>query len=233
MRRFLVLCLLFASAVLVLVVPSSAFCMGEFSPAMAKFGFLHEEQSRFLPGDYYFGKGNDYWQRGDTAIAIQQWTIAAGWAQKEAQYNLGLAYLKGGAILADRPRGLAWLALAAERKDARFSESLAAAWDEASPDEHDQANRIWRELRVRYADAFALPIARRRFDRELAEITGSRVGMPGHVSIITAHGAYEGSLLKKAMNAAAQSSFGREPRASVDVGPVQGVDEEAKPAGQR
>ena len=77
------------------------------------------------------------------------------------------------------------LALAAERKDEAFVTSLAAAWDEATENEHAEANAIWRELREHYADAVALPKAQRRYRQEVAQITGSRVGMPGHVSIWT------------------------------------------------
>lgn len=95
-------------------------------------GFLHEQESRFLPGAYYFTKGNEYLHRGDTAEAIRLWQISAGWAMKEAQYNLGIAFFKGEGVPQDRPLGLAWLALAAERKDPAFEESLAAAWDEAT-----------------------------------------------------------------------------------------------------
>jgi len=193
-------------------------------------GFLHEGESRFLPGVYYFEKGNEYFRRGRAEAAIEMWTISAGWAMKDAQYNLGIAYFKGEGIAADRPRGLAWLALAAERKDPAFSESLAAAWGESSPEEHARANAIWRELRARHADAIALPRAQRRFDLEMAQLTGSRVGAPGHASVWTPEGTFDGASLRKRLNAQADVAFGRVPRGRVDVGPLQALDAPAPEA---
>ena len=187
-------------------------------------GYLHEDESRFLPGAYYFRKGNEYLHRGDAAEATRLWRISAGWAMKDAQYNLGIAYFKGEGIAQDRPLGLAWLALAAERKDPLFSESLSAAWNESSVDERARANAIWRDLRKRYADEVALPVAKRRFDLEMAQITGSRVGMPGHVMVWTPEGTLDGAVLKKRMRDAAELNFGRIPRGDVDVGPLQPID---------
>jgi len=194
-------------------------------------GALHEEDSRFLPGRYYFRKGNEYRARGESAMAIDLWTRAAGWAMKDAQYNLGITYFKGEGARADRPRGLAWLALAAERKDAAFSESLAAAWDESTPAEREQANAIWLRLREHYADAVALPMARRRFDAEMAQITGSRVGMPGHARILAQGGDLDAASYKKQLDQAASVDFGRLPRGRVDIGPVETLaDPVAQPA---
>src|SRR6185312_159741 len=85
---------------------------------------LNEEEARFTPGLYYFHKGCDYYGRGDHEAAMHAWQVAAGWAMKDAQYDLGIAYFRGRGVAIDRPRGLAWLALAAERKDEAFVTSL-------------------------------------------------------------------------------------------------------------
>jgi hypothetical protein len=187
---------------------------------------LNEEEARFTPGLYYFHKGCDYYGRGDHAAAIHAWQVAAGWAMKDAQYDLGIAYYRGRGIEVDRPRGLAWLALAAERKDEVFVTSLAAAWDEATEAEHAQANAIWRELRKRYADAVALPKAENRYRQEVAQITGSRVGMPGHVSIWTRSlGRVDVAWFKTEMQERADRNFGKLPVGRVDIGPLQPVVE--------
>ncbi len=198
---------------------------GRFSEIVNQGAHLNEEASRFLPGAYFYRKGNDRLQRGDAAEAVRLWRISAGWAMKDAQYNLGIAYFKGEVVTADRPLGLAWLALAAERKDPLFSRSLAAAWDESSADEQVRANTLWRELRKRYADAVALPIAQSRFRTEIAQVTGSRVGMPGHLTSWTPNlGAVDGSVLIQRMQEEAELNFGRVPRGDVDVGPLQPID---------
>lgn len=191
---------------------------------------LNEEESRFVPGLYYFHKGCDYYRRGYAEAAMHAWQIAAGWALKDAQYDLGIAYFRGRGIAIDRPRGLAWLALAAERKDEAFVTSLAAAWDEASDEEHAQANAIWRELGKRYADAVALPKAVNRYQQEVGQITGSRVGMPGHVMIWTrALGRVDVAWFKSEMQERADRNFGKLPIGHVDIGPLEPVVEGVTP----
>jgi len=191
---------------------------------------LNEEESRFLPGLYYFHKGCDYFRRGYPQSAIDAWEIAAYWAMKDAQYDLGIAYFRGRGVAVDRPRGLAWLALSAERKDESFETSLAAAWDEATPDEQAEANRIWRELRKKYGDDVALVRAQNRYDQEVSHITGSRVGMPGHVQIWThSTGRIEVDAYKRDLQQRADRNFGKLPTGTVDVGPLEPVIEETPP----
>ena len=56
---------------------------------------LEDEIARYLPGVSFFQKGLDAYRKGRTDAAIDAWQSAAGWAMKDAQYNLGLAYFKG------------------------------------------------------------------------------------------------------------------------------------------
>jgi len=189
---------------------------------------LDEEEARFLPGLYYFHKGCDYFRRGYPHSAVEAWEIAAYWAMKDAQYDLGIAYFRGRGVAIDRPRGLAWLALAAERKDEAFETSLAAAWDEATPDEQTRANELWRELRKKYADDVALVRAQNRYDQEVSHITGSRVGMPGHVLIWThSSGRVEVAEYRKDLQQRADRNFGKLPTGTVDIGPLEPVIDEA------
>jgi TPR repeat protein len=184
-------------------------------------GTLHEEQSRFLPGIYYFHKGNEYSAKHDAPAAVEAWTVAAGWAMKEAQYNLGISWFEGEGVAVDRPRGLAWLALAAEREDASFSAALATAWSQATAEEHDLANVQWRELKRHYGDAVALPRAEARFTSELNQITGSRVGMPGHVRVSLPGGQMDGATFSAELKQLAEVNFGTLPTGTVDVGPLR------------
>lgn len=113
------------------------------------------------------------------------------------------------------------MALAAERKDDTFEAELAAAWNLATQTERDQANAIWRNLKKTYGDAVALPNAERRFHHEMDNITGSRVGMPGHVSIwISSEGPIDVSEFKKSMDRKADLNFGKLPEGSVIVEPL-------------
>jgi hypothetical protein len=205
-------------------VPHTASAQFSTLKALSTGGGLHEEEARFLPGMYYFHKGCEYYQRGEVESAIHAWEIAAGWAMKDAQYDLGIAYFKGYGVAVDRPRGIAWLALAAERKDEAFETSLAAAWDEATPDEHNRANEIWRELAKQYGDAVTLPRAQNHFNAELNQITGSRVGMPGHVTVWSrTKGNLDGANYKAEWQRLAARNFGNLPVGTVDVGPLEPV----------
>ena len=163
---------------------------------------LEEEIARYLPGVSFFQKGLDAYKKGQIAAAIDAWQSSAGWAMKDAQYNLGLAYFKGSGIAADRPRGLAWLALAAERKNPTMQASLAAAWDGATDAEHQQANAIWRDLSKQYGDDVALPKAKKRFETEIGQIADNqRV-------VSRTMGAMDGKAYREKLEAFAEKNFG-------------------------
>jgi len=167
-----------------------------------------EETARFLPGVFYFQKGLDYYKKGQMSSAIEAWQIAAGWAMKDAQYNLGLAYFKGNGVTADRPRGLAWLALAAERKNPALQASLATAWDSASYAEHQQANTIWRELKKQYGDDVALARAHKRFDTALGQISGARASSGNARVVSRSMGPMDGAAYRERLQALAEQNFG-------------------------
>ena len=168
---------------------------------------FEEEISRYLPGVASFQKGLDLYRKGQTSAAIEAWQTSASWAMKDAQYNLGLAYFKGNGVAADRPRGLAWLALAAERKNPQLQGALATAWDSASDAEHQQANALWRELRKDYGDEVALPKAKKRFDAEVAQLT-SRAGKGGGKMVSRTMGPMDVSEYREKLDALAAQNFG-------------------------
>jgi len=168
---------------------------------------FEEEIARYLPGVANFRKGLDLYKKGQASAAIDAWQTSASWAMKDAQYSLGLAYFKGNGVAADRPRGLAWLALAAERKNPRLQASLAAAWDGASDAEHQQANAIWRDLRKEYGDDVALPKAKKRFDAEVAQLS-SRAGKGNGKMVSRTMGPMDVSEYREKLDALAEQNFG-------------------------
>ncbi|SEP08708.1 hypothetical protein SAMN02800692_3570 [Luteibacter sp. UNC138MFCol5.1] len=125
---------------------------------------------RFLPGDYYFcSAARSYWS-GHEGLARESLKDAARWASKPAQYALGVMYFNGDHAQRNRPLGLAWLALAAERHDPSYEPAFISAFQQVTPEERAQANAYWQELKETYADAVAAPRAERRFDREYQQI---------------------------------------------------------------
>src|SRR5262245_46362466 len=77
-----------------------------------------EEDGR--PGQYYFLKAVEAVQHKNYKFAIDMYETSASWAYKPAAYNLAVMYLQGEGVPVDKPRAMAWAALAAERGDADY-----------------------------------------------------------------------------------------------------------------
>lgn len=207
---------------LLLVLCTAPWALAQTLSDLGHGGYLHEEESRFLPGMYHYRKACELFAKGNAEAAIEQWTVAAGWAVKEAQYDLGIVYFKGKEVAPNRPLGLAWLAVAAERKDPAFSESLAAAWAESSADEHHAANELFTGLLKQYGDDVTLAKAMGHFNHELSQVTGSRVGMPGHVNVWTPeHGNLDVAVYRKTLQKLSAQNFGSVPEGRVSIGEIQ------------
>jgi hypothetical protein len=135
------------------------------------------------PGEYYFLLAVHAYSKKDFAFAIQMYEVAAAWAYKPAEYNLAIMYARGQGIPADLPRGMAWMALAAERNDKRYVEAREAIYAEMTPEQFEQANVIWRGLKKTYGDEVALRRAKARWAQVKANMTGSRVGSVGNLTV--------------------------------------------------
>ena len=135
------------------------------------------------PGEYYFLLAAHAFRKNDFAFAIQMYEVAASWAFKPAQYNLAIMYARGQGVPVDLPRGMAWMALAAERDDKRYVDAREAIYAEMSKEQFDQANMIWRDLKKTYGDEVALRRAKARWAQVKASMTGSRVGSVGNMTV--------------------------------------------------
>lgn len=122
---------------------------------------------RLLPGEYYFCAAAREMGNGHESLSHDRLRDAAGWASKPAQYVLGLMYYHGDEGTPDRPLGIAWLALAAERHEPRFETAFATAYAKASPEEREKANAYWLKLRDKYSDRVAGRRAKARFQSEM------------------------------------------------------------------
>jgi hypothetical protein len=149
-------------------------------PAQWGFG-TPEEDGR--PGQYFYCRAVDAVKRKQYKFAIDMYETSASWAYKPAQYNLAVMYVKGEGIPVDKPRAMAWAALAAERGDRDYVDAREVIYADLSKDEFAQANAIWRELKKTYADDVALERAKARWAQVKAGITGSRVGGVGNLKV--------------------------------------------------
>ncbi|UPG93922.1 hypothetical protein [Luteibacter aegosomatissinici] len=121
---------------------------------------------RFLPGDYYFCEaGSNYWA-GRYGMARDALESAARWGSKPAQQTLGIMYFNGDHVAANRPLGVAWLALSAERHGPEYESRFVSAYRELSASERTQADAYWNQMKPVYADSVAAVRADHRFNRE-------------------------------------------------------------------
>ena len=144
-------------------------------------GKTPEQDAR--PGDYYFLLGARAYRSHDYAHAIAMYQVAASWAYKPAEYNIGVMYARGEGVAVDLPRAMAWMALAAERNEPHYVDAREAVYAELTKEQFEQANAIWRELKKTYGDEVALKRAKARWAEVKASMTGSRVGSVGNLQV--------------------------------------------------
>lgn len=128
------------------------------------------------PGESYFYKAVKAIGKKDYKFAVDMYEVAASWAYKPAQYNLGVMYVTGEGVPMDKPRGLAWLALAAERSDHKYVAARESVREQLNAEEIGRANVILDDLKGTYADDIALQRAKNRWAQVRAGQTGSHLG---------------------------------------------------------
>ncbi|MEE4329953.1 MAG: hypothetical protein V2J10_03745 [Wenzhouxiangella sp.] len=121
--------------------------------------------------------------------AYHHYLSAARWADKFAQFNVGVMYLRGEGVDFDAGRGWAWIKLSAERgypDMVRMADDLHAMLDET---QRQQARSIYeRELLPEYGDAVRIPVTAERMERNRRRATGSRLGSRNFLRIVDSFG---------------------------------------------
>jgi hypothetical protein len=125
-----------------------------------------------LPGDFYACEARAAFGRGNHKKMADMLKESAYWANKDAQYVLGLAYFNGDMedVPQNRPLGLAWLSLAAERKKPQYQLAYEEARAKATPEEISQALALSQQMQTKYGDSVAAPRAIRRFNHAIEPI---------------------------------------------------------------
>ena len=155
----------------------------EYAAAAKEMGSVNTPEADARPGEYYFMVAVHAFRKNDFAFAIQMYEVAASWAFKPAEYNLGVMYSRGQGVPVDMARGMAWMALAAERNEKRYVDAREVIYAELTKEQFEQANGIWRELKKTYGDEVALRRAKARWAQVKASMTGSRVGSVGNMTV--------------------------------------------------
>jgi TPR repeat protein len=134
------------------------------------------------PGARLVAEGKRSYDAGQYASALSKYEAAARWADKFAQFNIGVMHLQGKGTPFDPARALAWFQLAAERdypmmvtmvedlddmvdeetRNARPSASVSKSWSRSSAMSSPSSGRIaecsaiagWRRVHDSASPAF-------------------------------------------------------------------------------
>ncbi|HJR12506.1 MAG TPA: sel1 repeat family protein [Rhodanobacteraceae bacterium] len=139
-------------------------------------GNFNTPESDGRPGVKFFTLGVQAFRKGDYRHAIDMYKVAASWAYKPAEYNLGVMYFKGQGVPVDRARGAAWMVLAAERGEARYVKARDVMVTLLSQSEFARTDELWGQLKQTYGDKVALRRAKAQWAYVRTHQTGTRVG---------------------------------------------------------
>ena len=153
--------------------PGIAFAGG--SSGMDNIG-VWDEPGHFFPGIYFEHKAQFYLKNKDYRAALEMFELASYWADKVAQYNTGLMYFNGIGVPVDKPRGVAWLHIAAEAQDDLAQRALQLAYADLTAEQRTTADAMWRQLDEKYGDRVTLPRALNQYHADLTAVTGSHLG---------------------------------------------------------
>jgi len=145
------------------------------------------------PGTQFLERGNMFFRQGDYDAAVGNFRLAAHWADKLAQFNLGMMYVNGDGVERDPLRGWAWIKLSAERGYPKNAAVAADIWTQFTDDHRKVAKEILeKELKPRYGDEVAIPRTANDMKRTLARDTsgGSRVGVNRAVYVTGRNGGF-------------------------------------------
>ncbi|GAB2542757.1 tetratricopeptide repeat protein [Rhodanobacter koreensis] len=130
------------------------------------------------PGQYFFNIGAYAFMHHDYVHAVRMYELAASWAYKPAEYNLAVMYARGQGTAVDLPRAIAWMRLAAERKNPVYLKAQTLIEANLKPGGAGKAEAIYKELESRYGDESAMRRAKNRWVEVQKGQTGSLTGHP-------------------------------------------------------
>lgn len=147
-------------------------------PDFGSQSFGHDSTPEFdaRPGEYYFRIAAAAFRKKQYDYAIDMYTIAASWAYKPAEYNLGVMYFRGQGVPVDRPLGTAWMVLAAERDTPHYVAVRDLFVSLLDDNQFSKADALFGQLQPTYGDVTALHKAEVRWAQTRAAMTGSHVG---------------------------------------------------------
>lgn len=150
----------------------------EINPDILTEGFLSAH-----PDLRWRREGLRSYERGDHASALTQFKRAARYADKPSQLLVAEMYWTGAGVPRDRAMGYIWMDLAAERMYHDFVVFRERYWNQMTEAERADAIERGEEVYAEYGDDVAKPRLAQILRRERRNVTGSRVGFVGNLTI--------------------------------------------------
>ena len=128
--------------------------------------------------------GLDRHAQGQWARALEDFRHAARFGDKPSQGMLGEMHWKGEGVAVDRAVGYAWMDIAAERGYPVLIAKREQYWAALDETERTRAIELGRPMYDEFGDPAAKPRLERLLKRERRNLTGSRVGSVGNLTIM-------------------------------------------------
>lgn len=128
-------------------------------------------------------RGLALFRENELAEAFEAFRIAARYADKPSQAMLAEMYWDGIGVEADRATAYAWMDLAAERGYHNFTVMRERYWKRLEAAERERALALGESIYAEYGDSVARPRLEAKLRRGRNEVTGSRTGFAGTLSI--------------------------------------------------
>ena len=136
------------------------------------------------------------YKAGDKQRAVGLLLKAASYADKPAQAMLATMYWNGDGITKNRPRGYAWMDLAADRGYQDLLIQREKYWAQLSAPERHRAVSEGRQIYAKYNDKAGLGKLDQVLRRTADQATGSRTGFGGNNLTVRLRGAAAGPALQ-------------------------------------
>ncbi|NKI33715.1 sel1 repeat family protein [Wenzhouxiangella sp. XN79A] len=138
------------------------------------------------PGQRFMILAGRAYKAGMFESALGHFKAAARWADKFAQYNVGIMHLRGEGTEYDPLQGWAWLELSAERGYPQFQDAADALWAMFNEPERNRARAVLeQDLLPVYGDAQTRERTAREMRFRMRDATGTRTGSRAFMSMLT------------------------------------------------
>lgn len=181
-----------AAVLLALALTPIALRPADARPKMADRAHVAAQSEGFLayhPDLRWRKEGLQLYEEGKLELAYRAFRRSARYADKGAQAMVAEMLWKGEGVTRDRALAYAWMDLAAERHYPDFVKLREYYWQQLDEAERQRAIAEGAAVYAEYGDQVAKPRLERELEKGRRQITGSRTGFKGTLTIYVPSGA--------------------------------------------